>query len=166
MTTMPWNVGRPFLLGGTITNLPAFGLTFMAQVLLRALVDATRQKGEKIMMTLKTWTKTKLRNVPHVVADLGLNFTIAVIATIDGPDAQRRGRLRFRAARRRQAASSGPGSRTSASMACTARMKASGDRDAARRASAQPGWPALQRWKAMVSTPIRGRYCDTTLAGR
>lgn len=36
------------------------------------------------MTTLKTWTKTKLRNVPRIVADLGLNFTTAVIATIDG----------------------------------------------------------------------------------
>lgn len=44
------------------------------------------------MTTLMTWTKTKLRNVPNVLADIGLNFTITVIATISGPGVQRRGR--------------------------------------------------------------------------
>ncbi len=45
------------------------------------------------MTNLNTWTKTKLRNVPHCVADIGLNFTTAVIATIDGPGDNRRGRF-------------------------------------------------------------------------
>lgn len=36
------------------------------------------------MTNLKNWTKTKLRSVPHFAADIGLNFTTAVIATIDG----------------------------------------------------------------------------------
>lgn len=49
------------------------------------------------MTNLKTWTKTKLRNVPHGVADIGLNFTIAVIATIDGLGDHRRGRSAFAA---------------------------------------------------------------------
>jgi hypothetical protein len=47
------------------------------------------------MTNLNTWTKTKLRNVPHCVADIGLNFTTAVIATIDGLGGQRRGRSAF-----------------------------------------------------------------------
>lgn len=45
------------------------------------------------MTALNTWTKTKLRNVPRIVANLGLNFTIAVIATINGPGGQPRGRF-------------------------------------------------------------------------
>lgn len=45
------------------------------------------------MTALKTWTKTKLRNVPCIVADLGFNFTTAVIATIDGSGGQRRSRF-------------------------------------------------------------------------
>nr|WP_314433950.1 hypothetical protein [uncultured Brevundimonas sp.] len=49
------------------------------------------------MTRLKTWTKTTLRNVPRVAADLGLNFTTAVIATIDGLGGYRRGRLLLRA---------------------------------------------------------------------
>jgi len=47
------------------------------------------------MTNLNTWTKTKLRNVPHCVAGIGLNFTTAVIATIDGLGGQRRGRSAF-----------------------------------------------------------------------
>jgi len=45
------------------------------------------------MTALKTWTKTKLRNVPRIVADLGLNFTTAVIATIYGSGGRRRSRF-------------------------------------------------------------------------
>ena len=47
------------------------------------------------MTNLNTWTKTKLRNVPHCAAEIGLNFTTAVIATIAGPGGQRRGRSVF-----------------------------------------------------------------------
>lgn len=93
----PRNVGRPFLTGGSITYLPAFILTFSVQVLLRTAIDAIlRIKGGATMTNLITWTKTKLRNVPHCAADIGLNLTTAVIATIDGPGGQRRGRSAFR----------------------------------------------------------------------
>ena len=93
----PGNVGRPFLTGGSITYLPAFILTFIVQVLLRTAVDAIlRLKGETTMTSLNTWTKTKLRNVPRIAVDLGLNFTIAVVATINGPGAERRGRFHWR----------------------------------------------------------------------
>lgn len=95
LTATPWNVGHPFLTGGAI-NPPAFVLTFIVQVLLRTAIDALRQKGEKTMTTLMTWTKTKLRNVPNVLADIGLNFTTTVIATISGPSVQRRGRFSCR----------------------------------------------------------------------
>lgn len=98
LISLPWNVGRPFLTGGSITCLPAFILTFIVQVLLRTATDAIlRIKGGTTMTSLKTWTKTKLRNVPHRAADIGLNFTTAVIATIDGPGDNRRGRCDFRA---------------------------------------------------------------------
>lgn len=94
----PWNVGRPFLTGGSITYLPAFILTFIVQALLRTATDAIlRIKGGTAMTNLKTWTKTKLRNVPHIAADIGLNFTTAVIATIDGLGDNRRGRPAFAA---------------------------------------------------------------------
>lgn len=89
----PGDVGQPFLTGGSITYLPAFILTFIVQVLLRTAIDAIlRLKGE-MTMTMNTWTKTKLRNVPRIVADIGLNFTTAVIATIDGLGGKRRGRF-------------------------------------------------------------------------
>ena len=96
LTSLPWNVGRPVLAGGSITYLPAFILTFIVQVLLRTATDAILHiKGGSTMINLNTWTKTKLRNVPHCVADIGLNFTTAVIATIDGLGDHRRGRPAF-----------------------------------------------------------------------
>jgi len=47
------------------------------------------------MSAMMTWTKTKLRNVPLIGVDIGVNFTIAVISAIDGPVARHRGRPAF-----------------------------------------------------------------------